>query len=68
MNLTVWKIFTLLGAVILIGTAGASDLDTISLTQIVIQVLVGLALVCVGLRGTATIEKREEQEYEHHNH
>lgn len=38
----------ILGMFIILGTAGACDLDTISLTQAIWQCLIGFACIAVG--------------------
>lgn len=38
----------ILGMFIILGTAGACDLDTISLTQTIWQCLIGFACIAVG--------------------
>ena len=42
------KILTGLGAIIIIGTAGACDLDKITIAQAVKQCLIGLPMVVIG--------------------
>lgn len=42
------KILTVLGAIIIIGTAGACDLDKITIAQTIKQLLVGLPMVVIG--------------------
>ena len=39
----------ILGFLLMLGTAGASDLGAISLTRLVVQELIGLILFAVGL-------------------
>ena len=44
------KTLIAIGAILLLGTAGASDAATISFTQIFIQALISLGLIVTGLR------------------
>ena len=51
----------ILGLIILLGTAGSSDLNTISFTQIIVQILISAALLflsSVGLRYEQNFKRR----------
>ena len=48
-----------LGFFIILGTAGASDQNSISLMQVLIQSIIGLALMCIG-----TMDRRKEHRYD----
>ena len=41
-------LFKVIGLILLIGTAGASDMGSITIFQILIQVLLGLCLILAG--------------------
>ena len=47
----VWKCTALLGAVLLLGTAGANDVNCLAFGQVFIQSLIGLGLLLAGFRG-----------------
>ena len=47
----IFGVCALLGFVVMLGTAGASDLDTLSFEKIVIQSALGLVLMVVGFIG-----------------
>ena len=51
-----------LGFVLMLGTAGASDLDTITFEVIVIRMLISLAMMGIGFCVTYIIEKKENEE------
>ena len=54
----IWGVIALLGFVLILGTVGAADLNAISVGRMVLQSLVGLALMCVGFRGISIDNKR----------
>jgi hypothetical protein len=43
--------FITIGLFIIIGTAGSSDINAISLTQTIIYAFIGLATMCIGVLG-----------------
>ena len=55
----IWGVITLLGFVLILGPVGAADLNTISFGRMVMQSLIGLALMCVGFRGAAIENRRK---------
>lgn len=58
---SICKIIALLGAILLLGTAGASDFSGLTMTRTITQSLIGLGLICIGFRGAAAAERREEE-------
>lgn len=56
---SICKIIALLGAVLLFGTAGASDLNSLAMNQVIIQSLIGLGLIVIGVRGSIAAQRRE---------
>ena len=51
------KVLLVLGFALLLGTAGASDINMIPFTQILLQCAVGITLLCIG--GTALKEETD---------
>lgn len=49
--MNIWSTLAVLGLIILLGTAGAADINIISTNQIIIQSLIGVSFLCVGVRG-----------------
>ena len=47
------------GFVLMLGTAGASDVNTISFDEIVIRMLISVAMMGIGFGVTYIIEKKE---------
>ena len=47
----VCKILMIVGAIIVIGTAGASDLDLITFNQMIIRALIGSLIFAIGYTG-----------------
>lgn len=45
---TIGKVMMIIGIIFMLGTAGASDLDTISLTQTMIQLVISLSVTTLG--------------------
>ncbi len=63
-------LFKVIGLILLIGTAGASDMGSITIFQILIQVLLGLCLILAGCfcgrkeaEGSAKNRKRHTKKY-----
>lgn len=57
--MNIWGFLGVLGMVLLFGTAGAADINAISTTRLIIQGLLGLGLVCVGVRGASNTYRRK---------
>lgn len=57
--MNVWNIIAAIGAVLLLGTAGASDFSNLPMTQVLIQGAVSLALIDVGIRGSKASAARK---------
>ena len=51
--MNVWNIIATIGALLLLGTAGASDFSNLPMTQVLVQCAVSLALIVVGSRGSS---------------
>lgn len=45
------------GLFIILGTAGSCDLNTISLTQAILIVILGLVIIAIGLIGCNAVKK-----------
>lgn len=56
-----FNIAILLGAVLMLGTAGASDLGSISFEVAMLRELIGLGLVVIGLRGLGGVKRGERE-------
>jgi Na+/H+-dicarboxylate symporter len=53
-------VFVVVGFLIMAGTAGASDIDvTMSMTQITVQVLIGIAIFALGWYGLISQDAQE---------
>ena len=55
----IWGVIALVGFVLILGAVGAADLNTITVGRMVLQSLIGLALMCVGIRGAAIENRRK---------
>ena len=49
--------FIAIGAILILGTVGASDLDLISFKELALKGLIGIGLVTIGFRGLGGIER-----------
>lgn len=56
-------IASVIGFILVLGTAGASDLESIPVEQILTQSLVGMALFVLGFAGHWTIKGFEWEEW-----
>lgn len=54
---TFFKCIVSVGLFIIIGTAGSTDLNTISLTQAILFVILGLVITFIGLAGCTATKK-----------
>ena len=54
---TLFQCIISVGLVIILGTAGSSDLDAISLTETILYVILGLTLTSIGLIGCNATKK-----------
>lgn len=54
---TFFECIVAIGLFIIIGTAGSTDINAISLTQTIIYALVGLAIMLIGVLGCKGTEK-----------
>ncbi|MBQ2890818.1 MAG: hypothetical protein IJE44_04135 [Clostridia bacterium] len=55
---TIFKLLIFAGIFILLGTAGASDLGRLSITEIVSKVTLGFSLILTGRFGIAVLKHR----------
>ena len=54
---TFFQCIVSVGLFIIIGAAGGTDLNTISLTQAILFVILGIVIMIIGLIGCKTTEK-----------
>jgi hypothetical protein len=54
---TLFQCIISVGLIIILGTAGSSDLNTISLTETILYVILGLTLTSIGLIGCKATKK-----------
>ena len=54
---TLYQCIVSVGLFIIIGTAGSTDLNTISLTQTILFVILGLVIIFIGLAGCNATKK-----------
>lgn len=54
---TFYQCIVSVGLFIIIGTAGSTDLNVISLTQTILFVILGLVIMLIGLAGCNTTKK-----------
>ena len=45
------------GLFLIIGAAGSTDLNTISLTQTMLTIILGLVIICIGIIGCKAAKK-----------
>lgn len=57
----IFKLLILLGAILLYGTAGASDAGTIDWTQTLLQVSIAFTMIGVGIIGQKVLDKIEDK-------
>lgn len=58
---TFFQCIVSVGLFIIIGAAGSTDLNTISLTQTILYVLLGLVVISIGLLGCKGTKRRQEK-------
>lgn len=56
----VWEVIAFLGFWLLIGTAGASDINSLTFNRVLIQSLIGLGMLVVGFRGATETRRRRK--------
>lgn len=61
MSKYIFGCFMLIGAILILVTAGASDLDLISIKEIALRLLIGIGLLVVGFRGLGGVERAKER-------
>lgn len=54
---TLFQCIVSVGLFIIIGAAGSTDLNTISLTQAILTIILGLVIMGIGLIGCKATEK-----------
>jgi hypothetical protein len=54
---TLFQCIISVGLFVILGTAGSSDLNAISLTETILYVILGLTLTSIGLIGCNAIKK-----------
>lgn len=54
---TLYQCIVSVGLFIIIGAAGSTDLNTISLTQAILTVILGLVITFIGLVGCNSVKK-----------
>ena len=59
MNKYIFGTMILIGFLLMLFTAGASDLNTLTFTDMFVRVLIGLGLVVVGFKGMRGVEREK---------